>query len=943
MVHPLEAGPLLAPTGFPKLALLLGKDGVIFYLSLFREITGTRVAKRRKLLEGERESVRSLNRLAGFMDESAWPSTPLNFAQRSALWNVHEAHSTRAPPPEAESPQAALRQLLRKKVPSVYDDGGGPGLLVGYERSKVSLPRGQRKPVDLAGLLPQREKEQLQDFRSHMLLSPEEMAAELEKGLDGCCYLDPVLQANKKAYHQFIAGLIECELLGFTITPKVQIGAFFVSKKNQKQRLVVDARRANRLFRTPPTTALGSVDCWSRLEVEQPNRLFIAQEDVKDYFYRLGISKELGEYFSLPAIDLHALQQELPDLPPELADQHDAPIYPHLQVLPMGFSWSFHLAHEAHLELCRRCIPRAPPLIDRRVAPKLGTGREVTGTAVMIYADNANHLGIERDAVAEDQKPLVEIKAGDGKRKPPREAALDTSLVFEDPLTVKPEIDGEIDKVVQEQHDFPEVDPDHLQEWQWHKLWNSRVVFKEPVHMIEARSVLAAVKHRSRDPHRRRKRITIFNDNLGVVLAVQKGRCHNYGLLRIVRRISAHALASGQRYHLRWLPSERNVADKDSRRWEEAKPVVQVFTKQKTEQRNPSAGPSQLGQVSGKETQKGSTETMTILELASLKDGQRKDYARRLEQFYDFVARHQLPIETEGKLDEAMCDFADELFLNGEDSHAGEKLKAALEYARPEGIREGYLHLPRFKRAMKGWRKLAPNQTRLPMLEVLKSAISGIMIAMRQPQMVLFNEVTYSTYGRPGEILRVQPWDIVAKTSNFSRDVIVLSPLERGESSKAGIFDETLILDDSRAPAPWLGELLKREPKQKIAAQLAEQPLWDFNAAQFLRVWRQCVDILGIPEIAQSPYQNRHGGASRDHLLKLRSVPEIQRRGRWASDASARIYGKPGRLQQAMNQFGQKWSKLGEDARQNFPRYYLNGTVPLPATVRKAVAQIVAA
>lgn len=179
------------------------------------------------------------------------------------------------------------------------------------------------------------------------------------------------------------------------------------------------------------------------------------------------------------------------------------------------------------------------------------------------------------------RQPLVEIKAGDGKRKPPREAALDTSLVFEDPLTVKPEIDGEIDKVVQEQHDFPEVDPDHLQEWQWHKLWNSRVVFKEPVHMIEARSVLAAVKHRSRDPHRRRKRITIFNDNLGVVLAVQKGRCHNYGLLRIVRRISAHALASGQRYHLRWLPSERNVADKDSRRWEEAKPVVQVFTKQK--------------------------------------------------------------------------------------------------------------------------------------------------------------------------------------------------------------------------------------------------------------------------------------------------------------------------------------------------------------------------
>ena len=36
-------------------------------------------------------------------------------------------------------------------------------------------------------------------------------------------------------------------------------------------------------------------------------------------------------------------------------------------------------------------------------------------------------------------------------------------------------------------------------------------------------------------------------------------------------------------------------------------------------------------------------------------------------------------------------------------------------------------------------------------------------------------------------------------------------------------------------------------------------------------------------------------GASRDHLLKLRSVAQIQRRGRWATDTSARIYDKPGR------------------------------------------------
>ena len=693
-----------------------------------------RVARRRLLLENEKESVRCLNRLAGFEDERFWPAEPRNFAQLSSLGVVHMAHQTRAPPVEQESPQAALRQLLRKKVPSCYDEGGGPGRLVGYERSKVSLPRGQHEPVDLARLLPPLEKMQLDDFEQHMLLSGEEMAAVLEKGLESCCYLDPVLASNKKAYHQFIGDLVRCELVSFTQTPRVQIGAFFVSKKGDKQRLVIDARRANRLFRTPPSTALGSIDCWSRLEVSQPNQLFIAQEDVKDYFYRLRITKELGEYFALPQVDVQALKQELQVLPPHLVhlcDHYDAPIYPHLQVLPMGFSWAFHLAHMAHTELARRCLPRAPPLVDRKEAPVIGDGENQVRTAVMIYADNANHIGNSRDEVSSDQQKLLatlhehgldthdlldssvlaeslgvridgvagrvtptpsrdwrldralaglafhrpwisgeelevivghmtvrallhrglmgvlrhayvfirttyrerqklwpsvarelqlfrglmplgtadifaewdyspictdacltgyavmeschsaqvaatmgrsderwRFRLGQGTRVAPRVAALDTAQVFSDPLSVKPTIDGEIDRVVYEDMNFPEVEPSFLHEGHWHKLWNAPVYFKEPVHMIEARSILAAVKHRSKDHLRHRRRITFLNDNLGVVLALQKGRCHNYGLLRIVRRIAAHSLATGQKYCARWIPSERNVADKDSRQWE---------------------------------------------------------------------------------------------------------------------------------------------------------------------------------------------------------------------------------------------------------------------------------------------------------------------------------------------------------------------------------------
>ena len=67
-----------------------------------------------------------------------------------------------------------------------------------------------------------------------------------------------------------------------------------MTKKNNKQRLIIDARRTNILFRTPPSTLLGSVDTWTRLEVPRDADVFIAQEDVKDYFYRLGISFSRG-------------------------------------------------------------------------------------------------------------------------------------------------------------------------------------------------------------------------------------------------------------------------------------------------------------------------------------------------------------------------------------------------------------------------------------------------------------------------------------------------------------------------------------------------------------------------------------------------------------------------------------------------------------------------
>ncbi|CAE8600306.1 unnamed protein product [Polarella glacialis] len=162
--------------------------------------------------------------------------------------------------------------------------------------------------------------------------------------------------------------------------------------------------------------------------------------------------------------------------------------------------------------------------------------------------------------------------------------------------------------------------------------------------------------------------------------------------------------------------------------------------------------------------------------------------------------------------------------------------------------------------------------------------------------------------------------------------VLILAPFERGVGSKAGIFDETLLLDDVRAPylGPLLGQLVDERLLECKVSEEEGALLWDFSAKEFLAEWRAAVEFLGLPDEVKSPYQNRHGGASRDHLCKLRSVEDVKRRGRWAADASARIYDKPGRLQQLLNKTNVSLTEYAAELRKRFVRYYLSNSAPQP-------------
>ena len=93
------------------------------------------------------------------------------------------------------------------------------------------------------------------------LLSGEELEGEMEKGVPGC-YMDPLLANSPSRFLDFVCKLFKCCLIGFARSVRVECGLLFVTKKSGKLRMIIDARRANVMFRKPPSEGNSGAACF---------------------------------------------------------------------------------------------------------------------------------------------------------------------------------------------------------------------------------------------------------------------------------------------------------------------------------------------------------------------------------------------------------------------------------------------------------------------------------------------------------------------------------------------------------------------------------------------------------------------------------------------------------------------------------------------------------
>ena len=95
--------------------------------------------------------------------------------------------------------------------------------------------------------------------------------------------------------------------------------------------------------------------------------------------------------------------------------------------------------------------------------------------------------------------------------------------------------------------------------------------------------------------------------------------------------------------------------------------------------------------------------------------------------------------------------------------------------------------------------------------------------------------------------------------------------------------DHSVLLDG--VMVPWLGGALE---KNKIHDPMG--PLLRTNYVKVKRSWDRSIKTLKLPAKYAVLYQLRHTGPSWDMMVKHRSLPEIKRRGQWASDFTVKRY-----------------------------------------------------
>ncbi|CAK0886389.1 unnamed protein product [Prorocentrum cordatum] len=806
-----------------------------------------------------------------------------------------------------------------------------------YQRSLVSIPVAGASPVPLSAACGRPERTLLERSDEFMLSDPDDVGWQMESGTPQQLYMDEVLRKDRSAYVGFIADVLGAGLVDFSVTPKEICTPFFVEKKNKNLRLILDCRWSNLHFRPAPSLDMGTGAAWAR--VERPagdHDLYFAGADVKDYFHSLENSAELKDYFCHPSLTLEEFERGFVDWPGaeevlSMARRSGLrEVWPRAVTVPMGWSWAFFLGQkvlENQISVALQGRPHGQ-LRDAGPLPDI-----LGGVGVLPYCDNLNVYGVSREEVQQAKNLVVGQlrRVGfrlDGARwlamnKPERAARLqracrnlegcrrvtghmvrrwlghvvDHFLIMREGLSCLRSCYDFVEKVGGQ---WAEPWASVRKEARWVRVltylcaaelpreWHPEVLCTDACESgigVASRVIPVQEVAKIGCISERWDLDTVIPMGPGGELEMLEGN-NNFqegaaGAPPGAGRRSRPALALTQRSQGAGPAVHRGLR----RAQPPARPASQVATRRATTLPRNTARPLVSGETREERREKRArvlppfqpretSDQLSMLESHAVTERTLALYESWWKDLQDFVqSMGAYTLDTVQNADSAMVDFADFLFMEGFEVADIWKAYAAVVWHLVDLSPWCRLRLPRFARAMRGARHLDPGLGRI-------ACVAWITM--------------FTAYLRPADLHALRGEDLAAPAGSSQWWALNLHPAGRGDESKVGLSDESLLLD---APyLPGLGAALAA-----LATDREGEKLFDISPAELLRLWNLALVGIGLPARQRYvQYQLRHGGPSHDRLTKTRSVKEVWRRGRWASAKSVKRYEASARVQQEM-------------------------------------------
>lgn len=303
-------------------------------LGLFSRRSQQRIGRRRHFEEEVDRTVVSLNQMYGRPRAKATTVKPvedLSAGQRQVLEFIEQANRRVGDMPSLTGPEA-LEEL---RVSEGYADLPTASPLGSFVPELVSLPEVGGQPVPLAKLWGERGQQEVEDFFHSQTLGAAE--AEEQKRCLGLTrtYEDPKFREPGK-YAAFVRRLYDLHLVDVSLqAPEEFVTIFFVKKKGNKLRMILDCRLANTHFREPEGIQLASADSLSKMELPEDTPLYMASADLQNAFYTMGMPEQLRTYFGLRKLRASDLGLEQVDGVKVKPSQW---VFPRVAVIPMGWS-----------------------------------------------------------------------------------------------------------------------------------------------------------------------------------------------------------------------------------------------------------------------------------------------------------------------------------------------------------------------------------------------------------------------------------------------------------------------------------------------------------------------------------------------------------------------------------------------------------------------------